>query len=359
MSPSPPAAKKAAIHLARSAIVGAGMVRVGPLMAIPAVLERHGVVAADLLAEFGLAPASFEDPENTMSFALVARLLGRCAERTGCEHFGLLVGEQAGPTALGAVGYLVLSSATVGAALEVLTAHLNVQDRGSVAAMRVDNTVVRLTYAIIEPGIERADQVYGISMAVGRNIMRGLCGPEWRPESVTLAFARPRDVEPYRRSLGVVPRFDEGESALIFPARTLDQPLPSADRMLNKLMEQRVTELEFRATTDIVERVRRLLRIMITSPDCSLAAVALRVGAHERTLKRHLADAGTTFQALRDEVRHEAACQLLGNTRAAIGEVATIVGYSDPSSFTRAFQRWSGVAPLDWRTSQERRRHRR
>jgi AraC-like DNA-binding protein len=340
---------------AQHGAIGVGMFRVGPLMATPALLTELGVDPGELLAEFGLETANFQDPEHTLPFALVSRIFGRCVECTGCEHFALLVGQRAGAPSLGAIGYLMLSSATVGSALGVLTEHLNVQDRGAVAAVRIDSDRVSLSYSIVEPGVEHVDQVYGISMAVARNIMRGLCGSDWCPDAVEFAFAKPRDVEPYRRFFHVTPRFDVGETALIFPARTLDQPLPSADVLLNKLMQQRVEELAFRSIGDVEERVRRLLRLMITSPDCSLTTVAQRIDTHERTLKRQLAAANTSFRAIREEVRFEAACQFLANTRVAVGEVAFIVGYSDPSAFTRAFQRWSGSAPNQWRAAMKRR----
>jgi AraC-like DNA-binding protein len=328
------------------------MVRVGPLMGLPGVLEDHGVDTDELLAEFGLESADFQDPEHTLPFALVGRIFGRCVERTQCEHFALLVGQRVEAPSLGAVGYLMLSSTTVGAALGVLTEHLNVYDRGAVVATRIDGGRVRLSYSIIESGIEHADQIYAVSIAIGRNFMRGLCGANWHPDAVDFAFAKPRNVEPYRRFFRVTPHFDARESALIFPARTLEQPLPSADVVLNKMMQQRVEELAFRAIGDVVERVRRLLRVMITSHDCSLTAIAQRVDTHERTLKRQLAAAGTSFHAIRDEVRFEAACQLLKNTRILVGEVAVIAGYADPSSFTRAFQRWSAMTPKQWRAMQ-------
>jgi len=333
------------------------MFRAGPLMAVPAVLAEHGVDAVSVLAEFGLAASIFDDPENVLSFVVAARLLARCAELAKCPHFSLLVGQRAGPAQLGPVGYLMMSSPNVGTALDVLVRHLNVQDRGAVAATRVEGGYVTLSYAIVEAGVGHVDAIYGIAMMVGQNIMRGLCGPDWRPSAVTLAFGRPADVEPYRVAFGVAPRFDEVESALIFPERTLRQPLASADVMLHKLMEQRVRELEFRAVADVVEQVRRLLRVMLTSgAGCSLAEVALRIGTHERSLKRRLGAAGTSFRELREDVRFEAACQLLANTAVPVGEIGTIVGYADPSAFTHAFQRWAGLPPAQWRAGQARRR---
>jgi hypothetical protein len=114
--------------------VEGGMVRVGPIMALPEVLELFSVAPAELLAEFSLDPSFFADPENTLSMAMAGRLLGRCAERTGCEHFGLLVGQRAGASSLGVLGFLMQSSRTVGDALADFARHLEVQDRGGTVA---------------------------------------------------------------------------------------------------------------------------------------------------------------------------------------------------------------------------------
>jgi AraC-like DNA-binding protein len=82
-------------------------------------------------------------------------------------------------------------------------------------------------------------------------------------------------------------------------------------------------------------------------PSVDDAAATLRISV--RTLKRRLAAASTTFQRLRDEVQFELACQLLRNTTIPAGQIASIVGYSESSSFNRAFRRWAGAPPAEWR----------
>ena len=77
-------------------------VRVAPIMALPSVLAEFGVDASRLLREFKLGPSAFGDPENRIAYSTVGRIFGRCVEATSCEHFGLLVGERAGISSLGA-----------------------------------------------------------------------------------------------------------------------------------------------------------------------------------------------------------------------------------------------------------------
>lgn len=324
-------------------------VRIGPLMALPAVLAELGVDAVSTLREVGLSPEDFSDPEHTIAFSTGDALLQLAVERSGCEHLGLLVGARAPAQSMGTVGYLMLSSGTVGEALRALAAHLEVHDRGAVVRLREEENLAILSYALVAPGLRRADQILALSLAVGRNILRGLCGPQWLPHAVSFSFARPRSVTPYRQCFGVTPLFDAHETALVFPARQLQQRLPGADHYLHHLMRERVLDKALTASGDFVDEVRRILRGRPSPGHASLADVAAEIGLHEKTLKRRLAAQGTRFREVRDAVLFQTAKDLLRSTGLNTSEIASAVGYSDPAAFTRAFTRWSGLPPSQWR----------
>lgn len=327
--------------------VDAGRLRAGPILALPSVLESLGVRPAPVLAEFSLDVSFFADPENTLPMAVTGRLLDRCAERTGCGHFGLLVGERAGTSAVGTLGFLMQNSESVGEALSVFVRHFPVHDRGGTATVEREGGVCVLTYSLVVDS-RSAVQILSCAMAIGANIMRDLCGAQWQPSGVTFAFSEPEDVEPYRQFFGVRPRFDAKRTGIAFPARLLHLPIPGRDALLRKLMERRLREIGTPAD-DFVSRLRGVLRSLVTSPSCSVEAASTLMGVHRRTLNRELAAAGTTFRELRDEARRELACHLLQDTRVGASEIATTLGYTDPASFTRAFKRWTGTTPTGWR----------
>jgi AraC-like DNA-binding protein len=87
------------------------------------------------------------------------------------------------------------------------------------------------------------------------------------------------------------------------------------------------------------------LRILLLSGRSSAQEVAALLYLHRRTLNRRLHDQGTNFQHILDEIRFEAACQLLDNTQLSLTDIAASLGYSESSAFTRAFRRWSGAVP--------------
>ena len=329
------------------------MVRVGPIMALPAMLESFGIRSAPYLAEFGLKKSFFDDPENTLPMAMGGRLLGQAAARTRCAHFGLLVGQRAGASALGALGYLIQSSDTVGNALAAFAEHLEVQDRGGTVWIESEGGFSTLGYTLFDAHVESLEQVLACAFAIAANVMASICGPQWRPSEVLFAFARPSHVEPYRKFFGVRPRFDAERSGLVFPTKLLQAPIPSADPMLNMLMRDRVRELRQSIGDDIVSVARRQLRTMVMTPNCTVALVAARMKLHVRALNRELAAAGTTFLRLRDEARANLACQLLESTRTGASDIAAILGYTDQASFTRAFQRWTGLPPTRWRAARK------
>jgi AraC-like DNA-binding protein len=102
-------------------------------------------------------------------------------------------------------------------------------------------------------------------------------------------------------------------------------------------------------TRDLGAEVRRALRHVLLDGQGSLDQVAQRFGMHRRTLNRRLRGCGLTFRALQEEARSDIARGLLRETDLPLGEIAAILGYAEPSVFTRAFRRWAGATPSAWR----------
>ena len=101
----------------------------------------------------------------------------------------------------------------------------------------------------------------------------------------------------------------------------------------------------------LVTEVRRLLRTELLRDTCSAAGIARLFSMHRRTMSRYLLNRGLTFRQVANEIRFEIACDLLENTDMALGQIAAALRYSEPSAFTRAFRRWCGQSPSDWRAS--------
>jgi AraC-like DNA-binding protein len=301
-----------------------------------------------VLASVGLDPLALSDAENLATFATVGRLLHECVVRTGCDHFGLLVGQRGGPPSLGLAGLLALDSADVGTALRSLVSHLDIRDRGAVPTLTVDGKWVTLGYVVYEPGVQSVDQIADIAIAIGCNILRSLCGAAWVPSEVLLAHRRPADVRPYRRFFLAPVRFDAGHNALVFPSKWLARPLPATDPHLRQQLQDQLRYFDAIHGMSFTAKMRRTLRAALTRGTCSVAQAAQIFNMSRRTLSRHLRAEGTTYEALLNEVRYEVACQLLGHTDMLVRDVAETLDYADAAAFIRAFRRWSGTTPGRW-----------
>ncbi len=324
-------------------------VRVGPLMGVPAVLRELGREPEPVFDSAGLGLAQFADADTEISYLAASRLLARCVAATGCRHFGLLVGERAGPSSLGVAGFMLRSAPDVGTALRGLVQHLDLHDQGGVATLLVKGGATLLGYAIHQPAAEATDQIYDFSMAVACNIMRGLCGERWNPTEVLLSRRRPQDLAPYRRCFRAPLRFNADQSAVVFPTRWLDHQIPSADPLLHRHLEREARELHALRNANILGKLRGLLRKSLVAGNCSVTDVARQLCLHERTLNRRLQEEGTSFRNELDGIRYEMARHLLAESAMPIARIASTLNYADVSAFSRAFKRWTGITPAQWR----------
>jgi AraC-like DNA-binding protein len=176
--------------------------------------------------------------------------------------------------------------------------------------------------------------------------MRELCGPAWVPTEVLLAHSPPADPSPFRQLFRSPVRFNAELNTLRFPSHWLDQPVKGADP---QLLRQLQAQANARVPPDLVERLRRALRVLLLNRVVSGDAVAEMLAMHRRTLNRRLQALGTTFREVLDDVRYEAAFQLLDSTELPVEEIAEALGYASVSPFTRAFRRRTGMPPGHWR----------
>lgn len=325
-------------------------VHVAALRGIPLVLRRFGIPYEPVLGSVSLRLEDLDDPDRTAPVADLDRLIGLCQRKTGCRHFGLLVGQTINLQSFGVAGRLARNAPSVGAALQELAANFTLHDSGGALRVAIHDGRVTFGYGMYVPGLANTDQIYDLSVAAIANVMRQLCGTGWRPETYLLPRKRPEDIRPYRQHFAAPVRFDSIIAAVVFPESHLSQAIADADPLLHRLLYDNVAAAIAATDPTLHTDVRRTIRQLLTQR-CSRAEVARRLGLHERTLGRRLQASGTTFQQLLDETRLSMAQQLLRDTRVAVARVATTLGYRDPTVFTRAFARWTGQTPSRFRAS--------
>ncbi|HVY31991.1 MAG TPA: AraC family transcriptional regulator [Polyangiaceae bacterium] len=310
---------------------------------------RRGASRSTLLAAGGLSDRSLADPDGRVPLTSLYTVVEAIEALTGDRNFGLELVLGLEIEALDALGFLFMTSATFGSALDRMLRYQRLWNEGERCELVSDGAVARLTY---EPyGLTRPAHVQMAQAAMCDCVVNGarfLPGLEF--EEVRFRHARPDDASAYERVLGVPVRFGCATTEARFSAQMLALPIPDANATLCAFFERYATaKLErLPAVTTTAERLRAAIRGQLPDGDVRLADLAEQLHMSARTLQRRLSDEGTSLQAELDEVRRQQALYFLeGGT--AIAELSWLLGYAEPSAFHRAFKRWTGTSPEAWR----------
>lgn len=348
----------AAAQSGRWPLVDDGAIRMAPLLHLPSLLAALGVDPDEVIRAGGADLAAFDDPDKTLSFPVMGRLLDHCARATGCLHLGLELGRHSGLDALGTLGEIAQTAPDLGSALRFFILHLHLHDRGAVPLLWERGDQAMLGYVIHWPDVAGTEQIYDAAVAIIHNILKSLTGPGWQPDAVWLHCPLPEDRTPYRNHFQTRLHFAAQYAAVGFRAKDLSRPLPGSDARAYAGGLREVEALEALRDGGLHERIQRVLRRLLIAgapaSELRLEPVAALFGLHGRTLNRRLHAEGTNFKALLDETRYRIACQLLRDTQLPMQELAITLGYADVTAFTRAFHRWSGASPAAWRSSRRR-----
>lgn len=303
-----------------------------------------------LLAEAGVDPATMTDPDGRVPLAAHFKLW----ERLSTRPIGLELGARLGLAGMGVVGYAMQHSATVGDALAWQQRYRAVIHPDVVPAMerRRDPAGERVVFArpVAPPFVRLREPVEAQASAIVA-VMRALTGRDVRAAFVALPLSRPADPTRQERFLACPVAWGAPRLEVAFDAALLAAPLPRSDPRLFGYLARRADELQaaLPAEASWSDRVRREIGACLAHGEPRLADVAKRLAVSERTLHRRLDGEGTRFAALLDDARRERALLLVEDPALTGGELAFLLGYSEPAAFFRAFKRWTGATPTEHR----------
>lgn len=325
------------------------VLRISTVHGLPDVLRELGQNPSQIIADLDFEPTLFDQSDNRITLAERGRLLDCCATVSGCPHFGLLVGQRDGLEQLGIVGLLGRHAPDVGTALRRLIRHFRLQAQGVEIGLAADGGRALFSYAIGEEGVPGIDQAGDGAVAAQLNIMRELCGPDFKALSAWFVRPPPKISKPYRDFFQVRLQFDAPIYGLEFSSSWLSRRLPATDTALAKLIAEKISALELQEGEDLSENVRRLMQTALAFNHVDAHHISSMLGMHVRTYHRRLRVKGTSHRELLDQTRMALACKLLEYSSKDIAEISELVGYAESRSFIRAFKRWTATTPARWR----------
>lgn len=321
------------------------------VLALLAYARRRGFDCGDALTPVGLTPADLAAPDARVTQAANDAIYESVAARIGDADLGLHFAESMDLSGFHVVGHLAAHSATFGEALARVVAHSRLlHDAGRVEVER-DGGCVR-----VFPGCRGLPHpwprhIAEFSAASVMLLGRCITGQAWSAREVSLKHARPPRVSEHLRIFGVTPAFGCAETEVVLDRAVLDLPVVSASQGVASYLDAYARELVSRLPPqdDVVSQVHRAVAVSLARAVPDIDAVAAQLGTTPRTLQRRLAALDTSFQAVVERVRQEFAARYLLDPTVSLQEVGFLVGFSDPSNFHRAFRRWTGQTPGEYR----------
>ncbi len=308
------------------------------------------------MSAIGADPKALDDADATVPGPTLIAAWETSAKLAQDEAFGLHAGERAALGAYDVLDYVTISSRTLGEALRTAARYYRIMSDQAGLSLELHGDEAHLVYDVRVPREHAGRHAWECFMAASVVRLRGALGLDWAPRSVAFIQEEPRDLSEHRRIFNCPLRFGQPVCELVMKASVLDTPLPTADAGLHQVVHRYAEELIARipATDDLLARARTALFSLLRDGDPQLALVARRLGVSTRTLQRKLQEAGTTYQSLVDETRRQLAMHYLDDARLAIGEIAFLLGFSQPNAFHRAFRRWTGRTPAAVRQERQR-----
>ncbi|WP_150781906.1 AraC family transcriptional regulator [Pseudomonas fluorescens] len=267
--------------------------------------------------------------------------------------FGLRAAECWHPSDLQALGYAWLSSGSLHTALGRLQRYIGIFAGRATLDCTDTEEGVCMTY---DSG--RGNTAVGYAMAdFGLSLIVGMCRTNLRGPlplcSVHLKRPSPSDRSPYERFFECEVVFEAESDSVVLPWKVLNRTLPTANAEFAQFFDDiLVSELTRLSGSDLVMRCRRFLLENMSRGEPSEDRLAEAMAMSRRSLQRKLAERGVSYRILLDRLRHDLAKRYLITPSTSLTEIAFLLGFSEQSAFARAFKRWQGISPSDFRALQ-------
>jgi AraC-like DNA-binding protein len=327
-----------------------GTVSAKTVRAVLAVAKAAGIDAAQLARAHGLA-AAISDVDARFPHAAWIAVWEDMIRQTNRDSLGIDAAESLPWGHWDVIDYLIGTSDTFGTALRRFERYFALISTGVQHVIEHDGDTVRLVRRYAPDCVTRLLAPAEFAFAATVAHMRIAVGFRWCPREVSFAAPAPSSVATHRRFFGCPVHFDALESALVIDASALTLPMQQQDSELGRVLERHADLLvkEFDGDRDFVSQVRRVIVNALPDSDLSIAQTARQLGMSVRTLQRRLQENDFTFDDLCDSVRGDLARRYLDDPTLSIQETAHLLAFRDLRGFYRAFKRWEGRTPAEYR----------
>lgn len=289
-------------------------------------------------------PSMVGEYEFLIPYTSYAAAIGEAAISLRRPDFGMCLGAKQGISVLGPVAVLIRHSETVASAIEGVCRFLYSCAPPDVATLERGGRSAIFTLSIALRQMAYREQMVEKGIVIAMDAFRFLLGESFVPSRITMQHRRISPPERYREQFGCSVDFENEVNSVHLPDDALDRPIRGRDAAALALAENYLAQI--RPSLGLIDHVQEMIHRLLEVNRAALAVVAHELRLHPRILQRKLADEGTSFEEILDTVRRDIAWQLSA-TGMQVSQIATMLGYAEQSSYSRACRRWYDKSPRD------------
>ena len=310
-----------------------------------------GLDPVAMLRSVGLDPGGIRLQDRWIPAEAAVALLEATAARSGRDDIGLRLAELRRLSHLGPLSLVLREESSMRNALTQLIRHERMYNEALHTRMQVADGVatvrVELDLGVVTPDRQSVDLAVGVL----HSLLRELAPPTWRPLSVTFSHSPPTDGTLAARMFGGLARYDRDFDGVTFAEADLDIRLGDADPQMLAYTQRMLADAGSDDSGGVSRKTRQLVEMLLPTGRCSVEQVARSLGVDRRTVHRRLDAEGTSFTEVVDDTRAALAGHLVAGRRYSMTEIATILGFSSPSNFSRWFRGRFDCTPREWRSA--------
>jgi len=312
-------------------------------------IEDYGIDAEPLFKKHGIPKSTLFDQSARISDLKIDRISAEVVEQTEDPFFGLKEEKYFLPAHIGPLGFAWLASTSLRSAMERLQRYIKVlHENLEITITEEQDTLVISASA----GSPYANPVYrdDAQLAILTRMCRFIAGDEWNPAKITYVHPPPKDTSYYFQLFRCPVEFNAEKNSMHLDRQKAEQRLTGSNKQLAQLNDHIVVRyLASQAKGDIINRVKTAILEKLGEGSVTEATIASDLHMSTRNLNRKLVAENTSFKALLLEIRSELASQYINDASLTLTEISYMLGFSEISSFSRAFKRWTGQSPSEVR----------
>jgi AraC-like DNA-binding protein len=321
--------------------------------------ERTGRDAKRLLAAANVDPAILEDAHARLDPSRYRELQRLALKASGDAAFGLSMGEHASLGAFGIVGHMVMHCRSLRQALDLCSRYYRLVADAEAPWLIETHGEAELVYEYLrstDPDCNRMRAEFGLTRLL--LTARALVNQPVAVHRAEFEHAAPAHAARYTKFFGRDVRFGRPRTVLVFPSTLLDVHLLHHDESVLAALRAQADRMlaELGEPGSFARKLRRAVASSFTAGQPTAEEMARQLGVSGRTLRRMLKNEGHSVKSVVADATRDVAFALLADPAVTIQDAAHRLGFSEPSAFHRAFKRWTGLTPVEWRVRRTERR---